>query len=446
MGFAVRRRRTDLPQGKIGEFSKVLSKQNAALATLAELEECSPLRANLAKKRAKRIADLKLSGEYDGLLQEAKDQVLQTRQATVLWRIRNGVITTREGWFSDDGKSDAEIGAWQVVADAPQDLNEHFFPLYRVFSDPDKPQHDATGRTMYFGVIPTQNLQHQRDGKTRFDDSATYEVRCFVRRHNACCSKGAKLPDCKGELVWSDATEPYRLAAPFDLEGTSNRPVTIQMPDLKELAAQAMARPRGQLSPVKFKQPQHLMPQVSGNAVAGGKMGGEAICFFSIPLITIIALFVLNLFLPIVVFLFNLWFLLAFRFCIPPSLSVDLDLSASLDVVPPSIDLDVQAAVNIGGDVKTPDELHDLLKAGVQAALASENGGVSIDPDAASALDNLSNESMTAMMLNAADAANMPDEDVLAAEKDVSVPGVDYGAQTYYDLVTSQWKPVEGRA
>lgn len=51
-------------------------------------------------------------------------------------------------------------------------------------------------------------------------------------------------------------------------------------------------------------------------------MGGPAICFFSIPLITIIASFVLNLFLPIVVLLFNLWFLLALRFCIPPSFSI----------------------------------------------------------------------------------------------------------------------------
>ena len=33
----------------------------------------------------------------------------------------------------------------------------------------------------------------------------------------------------------------------------------------------------------------------------GGSMGGEAICSFSIPLITIIAMFVLSLFLPIVV-------------------------------------------------------------------------------------------------------------------------------------------------
>lgn len=446
MGFVVRRCRTEIAKAKIGDFQKQLDKQNLALAALAELEEASPLRPNFQKRRAKHIAELKAKGEYVDLLEAAKARVLETRQQMALWRMRNGVITTREGWFSADGKADAETGSWQSVEDAPQDLNEHFFPLYRVFPDPGNPQHDATGRTLFFGVVPTQSLQHERDGKTRFDDRATYEIRCFVRRHNCCCPKGARTPDCKGELVWSEPTEAFRIAAPFDLDGCSNRPVTIRMPDLKELAAQAIARPRGKLSPVKFIQPQHMMPQVDGNAISGGKMGGEAICFFSIPLITIIALFVLNLFLPIVVFIFNLWFLLVFRFCIPPSISVDLDVAAALDVVPPSVDLDIEAKVEIEGNLLTPEDLHEQLAKELEKALASENGGQGIDPDTRAALDNLSNEALASMTQNAADAARMPDENALAELKDASVPGVDYAALDYYDPVTSHWKPVEGRA
>ena len=57
-----------------------------------------------------------------------------------------------------------------------------------------------------------------------------------------------------------------------------------------------------------------------------------AICSFAIPLITIVATFVFKLFLPILVVLFNLWFLLKLRFCIPPSVELGGDVDAALDV------------------------------------------------------------------------------------------------------------------
>jgi hypothetical protein len=139
------------------------------------------------------------------------------------------------------------------------------------------------------------------------------------------------------------------VAAPFDVLGSANRPITIKMPDLRELAAQAAMRPKGRLSPVRMVQPQHMSPKTDGSALTDGSMGGEAICSFSIPLITIIALFVLNLFLPIVVFVFQLWFLLVFRFCIPPSVSVSAGLDAALAVTPPSVDLDADFSVKVSG-------------------------------------------------------------------------------------------------
>ena len=100
---------------------------------------------------------------------------------------------------------------------------------------------------------------------------------------------------------------------------------------------------------------------VFDNAADGGEMGGEAICSFSIPLITIIAMFVLSLFLPIVVFIFNLWFLLVFRFCIPPQIKVAAGLDAALAVTPPKIDLDAEFSVKIEGldTLVDPDDLHD---------------------------------------------------------------------------------------
>ncbi len=51
-----------------------------------------------------------------------------------------------------------------------------------------------------------------------------------------------------------------------------------------------------------------------------GNMVGEAerICVFAFELFIIVGFFVFLLFLPIVVFLFQLWWMLALRFCLPP--------------------------------------------------------------------------------------------------------------------------------
>jgi len=181
------------------------------------------------------------------------------------------------------------------------------------------------------------------------------------------------VPDCQGELAWSLPSERYQLASQFDLEGTSNRPITIKMPNLAELAAQAVKRPFGKYSPVKFIQPQGLKPSTDGSALSGGSMGGAQICFFSIPLITLIALFVLNIFLPIVVFIFGLWFLLAFKFCIPPSIAVDAGIQAELDAVG-SFGVDIDADFSLDVDFQIPDlttlQVNGDLNAEISAAFA----------------------------------------------------------------------------
>jgi hypothetical protein len=98
------------------------------------------------------------------------------------------------------------------------------------------------------------------------------------------------------------------------------------MPDLDALAAQAASMPMGAGAGVKFVTPKNSMLQFrvndAGKAESLG-LGGPAICGFAIPLITIVATFVLRLFLPIVVFLFGLWWMLRLRFCIPPVLTLD---------------------------------------------------------------------------------------------------------------------------
>jgi hypothetical protein len=239
------------------------------------------------------------------------------------------------------------VGAWQAVDEAPEELvckhksvpQESFFPLYPLIPDPAARDHSSEGRSLWFGVLPTGGSEVDEAGQPRFDDRRIYEVRCFVRRHRPACPKTSDPNDCGGELVWSAATEPFRLAAQFDLEGTSHRQVTIHVPDLRALEAQvnspdfqmgqgvgvALVTPRD--SELAFDVDEDGKPVKSGS----GRSPGASICFFAIPLITIVALFVLRLFLPIVVFLFQLWYLLLLKFCIPPTFSLQAGVAADLE-------------------------------------------------------------------------------------------------------------------
>lgn len=364
-GFVVRRRRSILPSGMTADTvaaqAKTVQTLEADLLELLALDAAATDPLASAGLRANALAqqqqEAQLAGEagWAALLAKRRSRIEQERRKLQDWYDSNGIKTEIDGWFPalQDGRPGKIYGEWVALDQAAQlaDISsgEQTYPMFPLVPDPRATGHDAAGRTLYYGVIPTAGMQHDHNGLARFDDHTTYEVRCFVREHHASPARAGKTPDCCGPLVWSHATEAFRVAAPFDVLGAANRPITIKMPDLRELAAQAAMRPRGRLSPVRFVQPQHLAPNVKGNAVKDGEMGGAAICSFSIPLITIIALFVLNLFLPIVVFIFNLWFLLVFRFCIPPKLSVDLKVDEALALTPPKVNLDADFTVKVDG-------------------------------------------------------------------------------------------------
>jgi hypothetical protein len=313
-------------------------------------------------------------GTFGPARAELSDALAAKRAALLAWKDDNGVLTINEGWVPS---AFDKIGDWQVVEEEPKDVIEGYFPLYPLFANPDIPDHDANGRTIFFGVLPTSSLDTDAAGHARFDDKTTYEVRCFARRHDpACPRKPSKTPDCCGTVYWSAPSEIYRLAPQFDLDGTANRPVTINMPNLAELAAQVTAKPFGKLSPMKFVQPQALVPSISGTTLSGGSMGQGQICFFAIPLITIVAFFVLQIFLPIVVFLFGLWFLLLLKFCIPPSISIDAGLQAELSAVAPKIDVDLDASftLSVGPPISTlmnETQINAALQTAVKSGIAA---------------------------------------------------------------------------
>ena len=347
-GFVVRRRRLEYSADLRPEALALLRKMVAAQAVLADLDGLTPMRPKLAQARASRIARLKGQGRFDAQRTQADAALAAARQDLEAWQIEHGIRAFKEAWVPGASRG---IGEWLPLLDeTPQALEEAWYPLYPLFANPKDAGHSAHGRALYYGVVPTSAFDTSATGEPRYDDRSTYEMRCVYRQHDCHCplaGLNTDAPDCGGALVWSPPTEQYRLAPQFDLLGTANRPVTIQMPNLAELAAQGMARPIGQFSPVRFVQPQSLSTRTDGKGLSGGSMGGAAICFFSIPLITIIASFVLNLFLPIVVLMFNLWFLLALRFCIPPSFSIDGGLQAELALIPPKLNVDAGLSVDV---------------------------------------------------------------------------------------------------
>lgn len=442
-GFVVRRRRRTIPTALAQEAAKRAKALRGAEADLAELSQSSPLRGDLSAKRQAQIEAMAGKGTLEPARATLEAAVLRQRGELQAWFKANGVEPTIEGWFPDrtGAAPHPSLGAWQALAveTADPEPDEQVLPLFPLIPDPAAHSHDAAGRAIYYGLVPVASLQHDAAGRPRYDDTGTYEVRCFVRRHRQGCPRTGRKPDCHGEVIWSLPSEPYRIAAPFDPIGSANRPVTIKMPDLGELAAQIAARPRGSQSPVRFVQPQHLSPDTS-DPMKKGSMGGPAICFFSIPLITIVALFLLNLFLPIVVFIFQLWFLLLFRFCIPPQVKFDAALDAELAATPPSVDLDADAAISIQGADQTAEALNGLLAAGLKGKFAAgglRDPGVDLGPLSNNALATLHR----GMADNVAFAERQPPGDPGSAPSPV-----DYaGALVWEPRRSKVWELEEGR-
>jgi len=258
-------------------------------------------------------------------------QITQGQIKLVEWATQYGIGMQLQGW-----KQIREgIGAWGNVTEDPQaPITEQILRLYPLIPDPREEKHSAKGRTIYFGVVPTGSADTDEFGKARFDDTTQYEIRCFVRRYKHDPATNGRNPNCCGEVVWSLPTEVYQLAAHFDLVGTNNRPVSMQLPDLKALEAQAASLPPNQLAPFRMVSPPDSNLEVTadkeGKVLDHGK--SSQICSFSIPLITIVATFVFKLFLPIVTLLFGLFFMLKLKFCIPPSINLSAGVAAQLDL------------------------------------------------------------------------------------------------------------------
>jgi hypothetical protein len=213
------------------------------------------------------------------------------------------------------------VARWAALADRTSTETEQTFPMWRL---PDRTGTCAAAntRSLWFGLVPTYSADHWLDpdpaasGRPvpKLDDRAIYELVCSVTQPPA-----AGQEDCPPKVWWSAPTEPFRLAAPYDPLGTKNRRVSITAPDFRALAARAgQAAGPGGLAISTPPGSQMQFNPFSGIPKPGqGSMGGGGgVCTFAFELFFIVALFLFLMFLPIVVFAFQLWWMLALRFCL----------------------------------------------------------------------------------------------------------------------------------
>lgn len=353
-GFVIRRLVPDVPAEQQPQLDALFGQRQALLR---QIEYLAP--KVFAGKQPQRDGDAEQ--QMQGMLKQARQGAGRRRIEDLgrqLGQLRQQIQTAvaapqiklrEEGWLAS---LHAGVGAWGQVDAAPQDLGaEVRWPLFALTPDPALTEHSAAGRSIWYGLIPTHTGEMTADAKARFDERSLYQIRCFVRRHKPGCARTATPGDCSGELVWSAATEGFRLASPYDLDGTSNRPINIQLPDIEAMRAMAERAGPGGAVGVRMESPPGSALKMKTNGFDQPTPlksdGSGQICFFAIPLITLVALFVLNIFLPILLFLFNLWFMLRLKLCIPPSLSIDAGLAADLKAQGPAIDVAIAAELKI---------------------------------------------------------------------------------------------------
>jgi hypothetical protein len=146
----------------------------------------------------------------------------------------------------------------------------------------------------------------------RFQDaSRLYRIRVFLRIKS-------DIPGCPPMLVWSRPSDPFRIAAWHECTGRTQAPVPL--PDPTDPNFRKNAKPN-----CSFAVPAGLMNAMQRTSLSSLTAGSSPppgagiqlnwICGFSIPLITICAFFVLNIFLTLLNLVF--FWLPFIKICIP---------------------------------------------------------------------------------------------------------------------------------
>jgi hypothetical protein len=156
----------------------------------------------------------------------------------------------------------------------------------------------------------TRRLNEVAGRPGRFDDPGRqYRLRAFIRLK---CEEG-----CPPVLVWSDYSEPFTIVPWY--ESSDAPPTQVALPEitpnfLKNLKPNvSFVVPESLFNMLNKNSPADL---INGNAAqAGAQLALDWICSFNIPIITICAFIVLNIFLQLFDIVFH-W-LLFIKICLP---------------------------------------------------------------------------------------------------------------------------------
>jgi hypothetical protein len=142
----------------------------------------------------------------------------------------------------------------------------------------------------------------------RFDsDQSFYRARIFLRVKNR--------PECPAHLYWSDYSDRFRIAPWYEPAGP---PFKIPLPDInrnnvKNLKPNvAFQVPPGLADMLAKNSPKDFL---DGKGKEGSGIGLGWICSFSLPIITLCAFIVLNIFLQLLNIVFFWMFYI--KICIP---------------------------------------------------------------------------------------------------------------------------------
>jgi hypothetical protein len=176
------------------------------------------------------------------------------------------------------------------------------------------PQMDAVGGAAIFQLVKSR-LRNSLDsfvaGEGRYDSpDRSYRLRAFVR---------VRRDDdgCPPVTIWSDYSQPFTIARWY--EPSDAPPVRVELPDilkpniLKELKPNvAFSVPSDLFNFLNSNDPKNLL---AGKGSRGAGPTLDWICSFSIPIITLCAFIVLNIFLMLFDLIFQ-W-MLFIKICIP---------------------------------------------------------------------------------------------------------------------------------
>ena len=329
-GFVVRRHRVVLPEGQQATAATLLRELAAARAVARTKQTYQDAREQRRRmhpfQQGDGRADRAATGTAVAAVRrlEVLKRVETARRKLQVWADQAGVERRTEGWVPT---GEGRFGAWVPIEETPAELVERSYPLRLLAAAPGDPDHAGALGTVYWGMVPTAGDEVAADASTRFAVSFDYEIRAWAR---------AECGDCPGPLVWSEPSESYGVAAFHDPAGCAQRPIEITLPDLRELEGSTASPSVRVTSPPGsgLSVPHSNALPEEGDGIVNEK---EQICFFSISLFTIVAFFLFNLFLPILLFAFGLWWMLKLKFCLPPSIELEGELSTELEVVPGGI-------------------------------------------------------------------------------------------------------------